>query len=260
MEQRQRRERSSHVQRNDNDTEERDPLNLSGEENQDEIIPSNQLAAGNHSQRDNASQSGSRQPVRGSQDEEDEDDLESWGILTQYIGPSTKPKTNNHGDDEDRKHQAASKELDSFKKQYAADTDLRDRADNHLESLNRTIRKGRTPKGLTVDVQPNCVKKEDPTLKSEWATCQATAEHGFTNILTRHLERVSKDTTEELRHQANEAYRRIKKIKGKQPAKDMVENTLKHLKDDQKIREEQRQKRRLEAQTETRNPKKPRQQ
>ena len=182
------------MQRNDNDTEERDPLNLSGEENQDEIIPSNQLAAGNHSQRDNASQSGSRQPVRGSQDEEDEDDLESWGILTQYIGPSTKPKTNNHSDDEDRKHQAASKELDSFKKQYTADTDLRDRADNHLESLNRAVRKGRTPKGLTVDVQPNCVKKEDPTLKSEWTTCKATAEHGFTNILTRHLERVSKDT------------------------------------------------------------------
>ena len=78
--------------------------------------------------------------------------------------------------------------------------------------------------------------------------------------MTRHLERVSNETNEELRNQANEAYRRIRKIKGKQPAKDMVENTLKHLSDDRKVREEQRRKRRLEAQAEAKKSKKPRQQ
>ena len=74
--------------------------------------------------------------------------------------------------------------MDGFKRQYAQDADIRDRARNHLESLNRAIHKGRMPKELSVDVQPNCVRREDPTLKAKWAQCKATAERGFTTILT----------------------------------------------------------------------------
>ena len=40
------------------------------------------------------------------------------------------------------------------------------------------------PKELSVDVQLNCVRMEDPTLKAKWAQCKATAERGFTTILT----------------------------------------------------------------------------
>ena len=115
LEQRQRRQFSL-IQRDRDDTEDRDTPNLSRDESEDDhIIPSNQLAARDHSQRDEATtgNNNSQPPARGSQDEED--GLESWGILTQYIGPSTKPK-NDGEDDNDHKHRAARKELDNFKR------------------------------------------------------------------------------------------------------------------------------------------------
>ena len=61
---------------------------------------------------------------------------------------------------------------------------------------------------------------------------------------------MAEETNEGLRPQANQAYRLIKKIQGKQPAKELVENTLKNLDDDCKAREEQLQKRQFEAQAE----------
>ena len=86
------------------------------------------------------------------------------------------------------------------------------------------------PKELTVDIQPNCVKREDPTHKLEWAQCKATAERGFTEILTKHLKKVADETNDELRHQANQAYRRTKKIQGKQPVKKEAQTEAKKAK------------------------------
>ena len=56
-----------------------------------------------------------------------------------------------------------------------ADIELRDIASSHLKSLNRYIQRGQTPKGLSVNVQLNFVKWEDPILKMQWAKCKADA-------------------------------------------------------------------------------------
>ena len=240
--------------------DEHNPPHLSDEsddDREDPVIPSNQLAAGDQSQSTN---NNSQPPEEGSQEDAEKDDLENWGILTQYIGPSTKPKDHHHQDDDNnRKELAARKELDSFKQQYTQDSDLRDRARNHLESLNRAVQRGRMPKGLLVDIQPNCVCREDPTLKSKWAECKATAERGFTTILTEHLRKVAAETTDDLQRQANQSYRKIKKLQGGQPAKEMIESTLKCLEDDRKTRDEQQKKCRMEVQTEAKKAKKQKQ-
>ena len=176
MEQRrQRRRQLSLNPREEDNVYKSNPPHLSDESDdnrEDPAIPSNQLAAGDQNQ---AANNNSQPPEGGSQGDAGEDDLENWGILTQYIGPSTKPKDHHHHreDDDDRKELAAKKELDGFKRQYAQDADLRDRARNHLKSLNRAIHRGRTPRGLSVDVQPNCVRREDPTLKAKWAQWKA---------------------------------------------------------------------------------------
>ena len=49
------------------------------------------------------------------------------------------------------------------------------------------------------------------------------------------------------------------KMQGKQPAKEMVENTLKSLDDNRKVRDEQRRKHRMEAQADAKKAKKQKQ-
>ena len=107
-------------------------LSEESEEDHEDPIPSNQLAGDQRDTVTTNNNSQRSQPPRGSQDDEEEDNLESWGILMQYIGFSTIPKDNNR-DNDNRKHLAAKKELDNFKWQCAADSDLRDQAQNHLE-------------------------------------------------------------------------------------------------------------------------------
>ena len=179
--------------------------------------------------------------------QEFEDEFESWTVLTQYIGPPASPKKK-PPPRTDSTEQEIRKELETFKSNYLEEIDTLDRAQSHLESLNRATGKGRTPAKLAVTIKPLVINKDDPIFKREWDQAIKSAEKGLLEALTKHLKRIITESNDNIRNRTKLAFANLKKLQQDSAScKLAIEEVLKTAEEERKSKSETRRKRKLEA-------------
>lgn len=80
----------------------------------------------------------------------DDDEFDSFGLLTQFIGPK---KGNTPTTTTTEPDQTAS-ELENFKTFYLDRTRVLDRAQSHTEALEATLSRGKIPTKLQINIKP----------------------------------------------------------------------------------------------------------
>lgn len=138
-----------------------------------------------------------------------DEEFDTFGVLTQYIGPSTSATTDQPPTGETSQLAA---ETERFKKLYIEKTNILDRANNHAESLQSSLAKGKIPNKPQITVKPMVINKEDPTFTSEWSQLIKQNEVAMINCIVRHLQRVADTTRKEIRSESNKAFTNLKRL------------------------------------------------
>ena len=122
---------------------------------------------------------------------QEEDDFESLGLLTQYIGPpvATADQTTVHRTNPDER------EIDritaEFKSKYENLVDSLDRAKGHRTSLGQAKQRGRTPAKLQISIRPMVVNRENPEFQGNWERAVKQSEGILLDTLINHLDSLS---------------------------------------------------------------------
>ena len=144
----------------------------------------------------------------------EEEDFESLGLLTQFIGPpvaSTQNQTMGNGTDQNNDG-----EIDQitahFKSQYEDLVDSLDRAKGHKTSLGQAKQKGRTPAKLQISIRPMVVNRDNPEFQRNWERAIKQSEGILLDTLTNHLDSFIQSTNEKIRETAKETWLKLRRI------------------------------------------------
>ena len=181
--------------------------------------------------------------------EEEQDEFEQLGLLTQYIGQP--PRTRN---DRGRTSTSADwfkkteieKELLSFKERYLKLTDTFDRASNNQEALSKAITRGRTPAKLRITIKPMVIEKDDPKFISKWETAIRDCEHKLATVIIDHLKETADKTNLTIRTTSKETFQKLKTIDPAIDAGDTLKTTLAEAQQTRTERIENRKRKRAE--------------
>ncbi|MCY4327356.1 MAG: hypothetical protein OXC53_07200 [Rhodobacteraceae bacterium] len=172
-----------------------------------------------------------------------ESDEEEMGLLTQYIGPARGQISNKTT----KTATSENIELEKLKKTFAEATDIIDRANNHKSFLEKAVRTEKIPPKLKISIKPLIMKKDDPSFQISWNTAVKSAEESLVKCLIDHLDTILTQTNEELRASTKETLSRLKRLNPIQEAKDKIKETLDQAQDERTQRNNNRAKRKLEA-------------
>ena len=177
---------------------------------------------------------------------QEEDDFESLGLLTQYIGPpvATADQTTVHRTNPDER------EIDritaEFKSKYENLVDSLDRAKGHRTSLGQAKQRGRTPAKLQISIRPMVVNRENPKFQGNWERAVKQSEGILLDTLINHLDSFIQSTNEKIRNEAKDTWQRIKQIDASRAAT-LLQEALQQCEENRKAKAETRKRKREEA-------------
>ena len=90
------------------------------------------------------------------------------GVLLTRLVVGSRDNNKTTGSTQEDRPDDTTKHTGKFKKLYLEKTNTLDRATSHLESLEASQSKGKTPAGLQITVKPQVIHKEDPIFREQW--------------------------------------------------------------------------------------------
>ena len=175
-----------------------------------------------------------------SQDEE----FESLGILTQYIGLAQ--PANSTSKNRDNTEQNIDKLTNKFKAKYEELVDSLDRAKGHKLSFEQARQRGRTPNKLQITIKPMVVNRDNAEFQSDWDKAVKKSEGILLDALQTHLGKFIQTTNERIRETTKQTWLEIKAI-DKDRASPAIKTALQQCEEQHIQKADNRRKRKEEA-------------
>ena len=143
----------------------------------------------------------------------EEEEFEQLGLLTQYIGQLAKTDRSRATTSRDWLRQTElEKEIDTFKERYLELIDVLDRASSHQEALSKTAARDRTPARIKIQIKPMVIDKDNPTFVANWEKAVRECERKLTETIINHLKNTAEKTNLTIRATTKETYGNLKTI------------------------------------------------
>ena len=172
-----------------------------------ELIPDNPRTADSET---TSEDSPSNQLARNQNEEEE---FEQLGLLTQYIGQPAKTDRSRATTSRDWLRQTElEREIDTFKERYLELIDVLDRASSHQEALSKAAARDRTPARLKIQIKPMVIDKDNPTFMANWEKAVRECERKLTETKIDHLNNTAEKTNLTIRATTKQTYGNLKTI------------------------------------------------